>query len=144
MIIIAIATVGLFFAQSRFRKIEPTPHRNTTDVVPQKVLCRLEDIKDNNKFGGLVFMHATKKNVGDNMFLFLHFDHELTDDEIQQIEQLGVIINRNSWIPPAGTHPTGFYISRSEIADICKLADLDLVKRVTSAEETYEPQNEPQ
>jgi len=97
--------------------------------------CTLEDIYGNEKFGGGVDSDAWHKNMSDQMKLFLYFDHELSDDEILQVEQIGLEINNDSWLP---TEAGGFYSAECIVENICRLACLDIVKRVTSGEGTIE------
>jgi len=97
--------------------------------------CSLQDINNNEKFGAGVYFDAMHKNMSDQMRLFLYFDHELSDDEILQVEQIGLEINNESWLP---TQSGGFYSGKCKVEDICKLACLDIIKRVTSAEGTME------
>jgi hypothetical protein len=97
--------------------------------------CTLEDIRGNEKFGGDVYFDAAEKNISNQMTLFLYFDHELSDDEILQVEQIGLEINNDSWLP---TQAGGSYSAECIVENICRLACLDIVKRVTSGEGTIE------
>jgi len=97
--------------------------------------CTLQDINNNEKFGGNVYTDAMDKNASDQMFLFLYFDHELSDEEILQVEQIGLEINDDSWLP---TKTGGFYSAECTVENICRLACLDIVRRVTSGEGTAE------
>jgi hypothetical protein len=97
--------------------------------------CTLEDINHNGKFAG-VYFDAMDKNMSDQMHLFLYFGHELSDDEILQVEQIGLDINDDSWLP--SQWGGGFYSAVCKVENICKLACLDMVKRVTSAESHME------
>jgi len=102
--------------------------------------CKLQNIRESDKFEGSVLLDAMKKSLTDKITLYLYFNHELNNNEINQIEKLGIIIQKESWIPPVGMHPLGFYIAESKVSDICKLINVDLVKRVASGEGYLEPQ----
>ncbi len=134
---------------------EPCPWISNSDLIteenskqcgckakPSIIECDLEDIRDSKKFESLVVMQAMQKNITDEMKLFLYFDHELNNDEIQEIEQLRVTIYKDSWIPPMENHPLGFYSAKSKVEDLCRLVNLDLVKRVASGERLLYPTTE--
>ena len=144
LLIIAIVLVGgrFIFVNSQSQEIEPTPRNKETDIATQEASCNPEDIRDSEKFEGLAVMHAMQKDLTDEMNLFLYFDHELSDNEIQKIEKRRITIYKDSWIPPVGAHPLGFYSAKTKITDICRLINLDLVKRVVSGEELHEPLEE--
>jgi len=89
--------------------------------------CALEDIRSDGKFVG-VYSDAIHKSMSDQMHLFLYFDHALSNDEFLQIEQIGLEINNDSWLP---TETGGFYSAECTIGNICKLACLDIVKSVS-------------
>lgn len=121
-VIVAICIVVLGCGTSETRP-EPIPAE-----------CNLEDIRDSQIFLPYVYWYATDKNPTDKTNLVLYFDHELSDDEIRQIEQLGVTVYKDSWIPPVGDHPWHTYPARCKVEDICKLIGLDSLKRVDSGE----------
>lgn len=98
--------------------------------------CTLEDIIHNEKFNTRVCLHAMDKNASDQMSLFLYFDQELSDEEILQVEQIGLEINNDSWLP--SQWGGGSYGAKCKVENICKLACLDMVKKVTSAESYME------
>jgi hypothetical protein len=127
---VCIFVVALVFAINAEPEAAPCEEYN----------CSFLDILHNEKFNPNVYIDATyKNNLSDNdqMSLFLYFDHELSDDEILQVEQIGLKINKDSWIPTESGD--FFYGAKCPVKNICKLACLDIVKRVTSAESYLEP-----
>ncbi len=100
--------------------------------------CTLEDINNNEKFGAGVYSDAVDKNISDQMALILYFDRELSHNEILQIEELGLDIDDDSWLPAPAVG--GSYTTKCKVENICKLACSNLVKRVVSGETEAYPQ----
>jgi len=100
--------------------------------------CTLEDISTNPKCMGNVVGDIERLNLSsnDDIALFLYFDHELNEGEIEAIAKCGATIREDSWIPPVDTHPYGFYAAHCKVGDICNVVDLDIVKQFTSGEGT--------
>jgi len=102
----------------------------------KEISCNIEDIKNSKKFESLVITQAMQKDITDEIMIYLYFDHKLSDEEVQEIEQFGITIYKDSWIPPMGNHPLGFYLAKSKVENICVFDNIDLIKRVASGERT--------
>ena len=107
--------------------------------------CTREDIISSDKVVGVdEAMHWNNLTMTDKIELTLYFDQKPSRDEIHYIEELGVTIHENTWIPPVDQHPYGFYFADCRIEDVCKLIDLELVKRIEWADDELELLNESQ
>ncbi len=73
--------------------------------------------------------------------VFIHLDQELSSSQITELEAMGVIPYLNTWIPPIGSHPTGFMLADMPVEKLGELAAEDYVIRLESAEGLLEPQN---
>ncbi len=86
------------------------------------------------------------KNMGlriDNLEIqriFIHLSQELNPPQIEELEDIGVTLYLDSWIPPVGAHPTGFLIADMPIDKLEELARKDYVVRLDTAEQMLEPQ----
>lgn len=98
--------------------------------------CTIDDIQGNQKFDSSVLEYIYESNLKSNdvMSLILYFNHKPTDEEILQIEGLGINISKSTWIPTGLESPVGAYGARANVEDICRLADIDSVVRVQSGE----------
>ena len=68
--------------------------------------------------------------------VILYVDHKLTEREIKELEEFGANINKNSWIPPIGTHPYGFYTGSipADLNNLYNILRIEMVKRISSGE----------
>jgi squalene-hopene/tetraprenyl-beta-curcumene cyclase len=74
--------------------------------------------------------------------VFIYFDEEPTNSEIQALENLGVTVHQDSWIPPVGNHSTGFLVADMPIDKLDELANKSYVVRLDTAEQMHEPLND--
>ncbi|MDZ4246945.1 MAG: hypothetical protein U1D67_07485, partial [Dehalococcoidia bacterium] len=63
--------------------------------------------------------------------LFLHFEKRPTAAQLKELEALGIKPYPDSWVPPVGSHPTGFIYA---VAPVEKLPDLAAKQFVYSLE----------
>jgi hypothetical protein len=131
------ARIGLFAVVAICIVVAGCRTSNTTPQTtpePTPAECNLEDIRDSEVFEPSVYLDAKGKNPTDEMNLVLYFDHELKNDEIQQMEQLAVTIYDwiPDWIPPVRVRQWHTYGARCKVEDICKLIDVDSIMKVES------------
>ena len=85
------------------------------------------------------------KNMGmrvDNLeiqMIFIHLSQELNTSQVEELEAMGLTLYLDSWIPPVGTHPTGFLIADMPVDKLEALAEKDYVVRLDTAEQMLEP-----
>ncbi len=71
--------------------------------------------------------------------IFIHLSQELNTSQIEELESMGIILYQDSWIPPVGTHPTGFLTADMPIDKLEELAGKDYVVRLETAEQVDKP-----
>ncbi len=72
--------------------------------------------------------------------IFIHLTQELNSLQIAELEDMGIILYLDSWIPPVGAHPTGFIIADMPVDKLEALAQQGYVVRLDTAEWQLEPQ----
>jgi len=73
--------------------------------------------------------------------IFIHSLQALSPSQIEEIEALGITIYPDSWIPPVGSHPTGFVLADMPLDSLNKLTQFEYVARLETAERQFQPQN---
>jgi len=74
--------------------------------------------------------------------IFIHLTQEPTVQQIEELEAMGITPYPDSWISPAGGHPTGFIVAEMPIDKLDELAAKDYVVRLDTAEQALEPHAE--
>jgi hypothetical protein len=100
--------------------------------------CTLEDMRSSFK---LVPIYGYLKNhpelsLTDEIDILVYIDPKPTSDEIKQIEQLGITIDSDSWIPPLNVgrwdSPWGSYLARCSVENLCALDGEEHIEMVLS------------
>lgn len=140
---------------------EPTPTPvPPTPPSPSPVTDEPEFSENNEKVSGQLLMQVnlrkeqiagptpdrleTMKNMGmrvDNLEIqriFVHLSQELNNSQIEELQSTGIILYLDSWIPPVGTHPTGFILADMPLDKLEELARKDYVVRLDTAERKLE------
>lgn len=73
--------------------------------------------------------------------VFIHFSERPDGAKISELQSLGMTIYEDSWIPPIDGHPTGFMVADIPIDRVEKIASLNYVHRLNTAEARYKPLN---
>jgi hypothetical protein len=84
-------------------------------------------------------MNTTNLNV---QRIFIYLKQPLTPAQTSELQALGITIYLNSWIPPAGNNPDGFYLADLPIDKLDTLAAKDYVVRLDTAERQLKPQSD--
>ena len=74
--------------------------------------------------------------------IFIHLTQEPTAEQIDELEAMGIVPYPDSWIPPAGEHPTGFIVADMPIDKLDELAGKAYVVWLDTAEQMLEPLTE--
>jgi len=78
----------------------------------------------------------------DNQQIYIHFTREPTQSQLEELKAEGIIPYPESWIPPVGSHPTGFILADMPVERLSALAEKGFVTRLETAEIEYEPLND--
>ena len=63
----------------------------------------------------------------ENQRIFIHLKHELNDSQVKELQNIGLTLYLDSWIPPVGAHPTGYIIADMPIEVLEELADKEYI-----------------
>ncbi|RPI65591.1 MAG: hypothetical protein EHM44_00060, partial [Ignavibacteriales bacterium] len=77
----------------------------------------------------------------DNIILTIYFDEKPAPSEFNRIENIGVELFPESWIPPMQNHPYGFMIAKVPVDKVNILLAENSVVKIGSAETLLEPNN---
>jgi hypothetical protein len=72
--------------------------------------------------------------------IFIYVKEHLTPEQEKDLAAIGVKIHPDSWIPPVGNHPYGFFIADMPIEKLETLAAKDYIIRLDTAEREVVPQ----
>jgi hypothetical protein len=76
----------------------------------------------------------------DKQLVFIYVKEPLSIAQAEDLSALGVIVHADSWIPPVGSHPLGFFIAGMPVDTLEALAARDYVARLDTAERQSLPQ----
>jgi len=77
----------------------------------------------------------------DNIILTIYFDEKPDLSKLNRIENIGVELFPESWIPAMQNHPYGFMIAKVPIDNVNTLLNENFVIKIGSAETLLEPNN---
>ena len=83
------------------------------------------------------------ENIG-VQHVFIYLKAALTTMQINELTNLGITLFLDSWIPPVGSHPTGFLVADVPALKIHDLAAKSYVVNLNTAENMRQPQSSPQ
>lgn len=72
--------------------------------------------------------------------IYIYLKQQLTQAQITELQALGVNVYLNSWIPPAGNNPDGYYLSDLPVDKLDALAAKDYIIKLDTAERQLNPQ----
>ena len=78
----------------------------------------------------------------DRQQIFIHSPEMLTSSQISELENMGITVYPESWIPPVGAHLTGFIIADMPIDKLDELATKDYISTLDTAERYLEAHND--
>ncbi len=84
-------------------------------------------------------MNTTNLNI---QRVFIYLKQQLTPAQASELQALGITVYLNSWIPPAGNNPDGFYLADLLVGKLDALAAKDYVVRLDTAEKLLQPQSD--
>ncbi|MCX5993338.1 MAG: hypothetical protein NT177_03865 [Chloroflexi bacterium] len=76
----------------------------------------------------------------DKQLVFIYVKEPLSTAQADDLSALGVNVHADSWIPPVGSHPLGFFIAGMPVDTLEALATRDYVARLDTAERQSLPQ----
>lgn len=73
--------------------------------------------------------------------IYIYLKQPLNPDQAAELQALRIIVYSNSWIPPAGNNPDGFYLADMPVDQLDALAAKKFVIRLDTAEKLLQPQS---
>lgn len=74
--------------------------------------------------------------------VFVHFKHEPSPEQITELESMGLAVYPETWVPPVGSHPTGFMMADMPLESLEALSSREYIARLETAERRLEPHND--
>ena len=75
--------------------------------------------------------------------VFIHLRQPLTPAQVTELTDMNVTVYLDSWIPPVGVFPTGYYLAQLPVNMMDGLASKEYVVRLDTAEKVLEPKARP-
>ena len=112
-----------------------------SNLLLTQVNLRLEQIDDptTERLEMMKNMGMVVDNL-ENQRIFIHLEREPTDAQVKELQDMGLTLYLDSWIPPVGAHPTGFILADMPVEVLGKLADKEYVVNLDTAEVEFQPQ----
>lgn len=73
--------------------------------------------------------------------IFIHLERELNDAQVKELENMGLILYLDSWIPPVGAHTTGYILADMPVEVLEELAEIEYIVKLDTAERQLQPQD---
>ena len=73
--------------------------------------------------------------------IFIYMEQAPTAAQIEELQELGLTLYPDSWIPPVGTHPAGFFIADMPVDKLEALSGKEYIVKLDTAEQQLQPQN---
>ena len=74
--------------------------------------------------------------------IYLYVQQQLSPAQTSELQALGITVYLDSWIPPVGNNPNGFYLADLPVDKLDALAAKDYVVRLDTAEKSLQPQSD--
>ncbi len=78
----------------------------------------------------------------DRQLIYIHSEEMLDSSQIAELQEMGIIVYPESWLPPVGAHPTGFILADMPLDKLDELAGKDYIATLDTAERYYEAHND--
>ena len=76
----------------------------------------------------------------ENQLIFIHLKQKLTEPQVTELQNMGLILHMDSWIPPTGAHRTSYIIADMSVDALDELANREYIIKLVTAERVLEPQ----
>ena len=76
----------------------------------------------------------------ENQLIFIHLERKLNEAQVTELQNIGLILHMDSWIPPVGAHLTGYIIADMPVDALDELVEREYIIKLDTAERVLEPQ----
>ncbi len=74
--------------------------------------------------------------------VYVYMDEPPTESQLEEMKSLGMIPYPETWVPPVGQHPQGFFLTDMPVDRLEQLAAKEYITRLDTAERQVFPQND--
>ncbi len=114
-------------------KIEP-PLRIQVDLRRQQIASPSADRLDRMRSQGMKLDDIAIQ------LIYIYLSEEMSAAQVNELEAMGIVLYLDSWLPPVGSHPTGFLLANIPVGTLETLAAKPYVVKLDTAEEALQPQ----
>jgi hypothetical protein len=112
-----------------------TANEKISSLLFTQVNLKKEQIKDpNDETLNLIKEMGMRVNNLANQLIFIHLKREPNEVQIKEMQNMGLILNIDSWIPPIGAHSTGYIIADMPLDALYELAEREYIIKLDTAE----------
>ncbi len=139
--IITFMLALLFILPVSCSDTETTANEKISSLLLTQVNLKKEQIDNptGERLNTMRQMGMMVDNLG-NQRIFVHLERELDDSQVKELENMGLTLYLDSWIPPVGAHPTGYIIADMPVEVLEALAEIEYIVRLDTAERQLQPQ----
>jgi hypothetical protein len=74
--------------------------------------------------------------------IYIYLKQKMTQFQVDELKSMDIILYLDSWIPPVGNNPTGFYLADMPVGKLDILAAKDYIIKLDTAEIQSQPQSD--
>jgi hypothetical protein len=84
------------------------------------------------KIDGQAQFLAKYKPNHEKLDVFVYMEKEVSQSRLDELQAMGVTLYPDSWIPPVGVHPNGYYSGNILVSEIVTIAKMDDIVQINS------------
>ena len=118
-----------------------TANEKISSLLLTQVNLKKEQIKNPNdeRLNLIKEMGMNVDNL-ENQLIFIHLERKLNEAQVTELQNIGLILHMDSWIPPIGAHLTGYIIADMPVDALDELVEREYIIKLDTAERVLEPQ----
>lgn len=118
-----------------------TANEKISSLLLTQVNLKKEQIKNpNDERLNLIKEMGMRLDNLENQLIFIHLERKLNEAQVTELQNIGLILHMDSWIPPAGVHLTGYIIADMPVDALDELVEREYIIKLDTAERVLEPQ----
>jgi len=118
-----------------------TANEKISSLLLTQVNLKKEQIKNpNDERLNLIKEMGMRLDNIENQLIFIHLERKLNEAQVTELQNIGLILHMDSWIPPVGAHLTGYIIADMPVDALDELVEREYIIKLDTAERVLEPQ----
>lgn len=118
-----------------------TANEKISSLLLIQVNLKKEQIKNpNDERLNLIKEMGMRLDNLENQLIFIHLERKLNEAQVTELQNIGLILHMDSWIPPVGAHLTGYIIADMPVDALDELVEREYIIKLDTAERVLEPQ----